>query len=446
MAALSHGIRQALRQGVLHIPPKPTLVSQTRSLFSRLLAQLTPPRHSIQPSLARPIQFSNSQPINARFSLPVKHALSRPFAPPRLPKPPAIPQNVTHVGLGTARAFHSGRPIFQNMVDNVPIATRALWEAEWDVKMKKKEARKMRRLTENKGVPKSEQMLNPNSMPLITETQSELDFYFPPEPTPAVTTHLLVPLAPTPTARLPLSTHSDGGGAHPLLPISDLAYIHSSHRLHSLRVSTLFARLDSANVWDDPGVNVDAYAFGPRHDADEKQCTILRVMFRGWNTSRVRAILGDSTEEWYSLQETQLDGHPTPASLPDVQQDACSTMHPKSPPTESAELDSYQASEVGLDDESDVLPQLPTRASASAQHDLVLPTLDFSSTFSIAANNSSPPPQPVIFLRTVSELAGDAEPASLAPFSMSSSRMDESWEYLGLSSSLLEHVEEGRRF
>lgn len=462
MAAVSLSARQ-LRQGIgvprhgpvqiqasraIHVPafapPRPSaaqrFLANTRTLFSRIVSQLTTPglSHSPQPSPIRPTQFSNSQSIHARFSLPVKHTLSRPFSPPRLPKPPVVPANVTQVGLGTARAFHSGRPIFQNMVDNVPIATRALWEAEWNAKMKKKEARRMRRAAQNKVVPKSQEMLKFKPTPVVAEPQcdaSELDVYFPVDPTPAVTTHLLVPLAPTPTARLPLSSRTDADAPHPLLPISDLAFIHTSHRLHSLRVSTLFARLDSANVWDDPGVNVDAYAFGPRHDAHEKQCTILRVTFRGWHASRVRAILGDSAEEWYSLEETHPDGRPTFVPLPDLSTD--------SPSLQSVELDSSWASEVEMDDICAVLSPPPMRASASAQHDLVLPTLDFSSVVSDATHNVPPPLQPVIFLRTASELSRDAQPFSPASELMTSPVG--SWDCLGLSSSFLQRVGEHPR-
>jgi hypothetical protein len=466
MATVSHGARHMLRQGIgvpthsarsIHISaftPRPNLptpstthriFSETRTFFSRLASHLFTPGHSsfaasAQPALIRPTQFSNSQSINARFSLPIKHALSRPFSPPRLPKPPVVPANVTQVGLGTARAFHSGRPIFQNMVENVPIATRALWEAEWDVKMKKKEARRMHRATQNKTVPQSQEMLKPKPKPVIASAQcdaSELDVYFPVGPTPAVTTHLLVPLAPTPSSRLPLSARTDGGGAHPLLPISDLTSIHTTHRLHSLRVSTLFARLDTANVWDDPGVNVDAYAFGPRHDAQEKQCTILRVTFRGWNASRVRSILGHSAEEWYSLEETHPDGRPTLVPLPDPRQDVYMHTRSKSPSLQSIEIDSGRASEVEMDDICDVLSSPPIRASASAQHDLVLPTLDFSSAFSDAVVNLPPPPQPVMFLRTVSELTRDAELVSQSSFVLPDS--EGSWECLGLNSSVGEH-------
>ncbi|KAF8432435.1 hypothetical protein L210DRAFT_2841182 [Boletus edulis BED1] len=241
---------------------------------------------------------------------------------------------------------------------------------------------------------------------------SELDVYFPIQPVPAVTTHLLVPLAPTPTARLPLSAHNDGGGAHPLLPIADLASIHTTHRLHSLRVSTLFARLDAANVWDDPGVNVDAYAFGPRHnahDTQEKQCTVLRVTFRGWNTTRVRSILGDSAEEWYSLEESHPDRHP------DLRQTVYMNTRSQSPSLESV------AREIDKVDPRDV--------PVSAQHDLVFPTLDFSD----AVDNVPPPPPPVMFLRTVSELTRDAELASQSSSVLTD--VQNSWEWVGSNSS-----------
>ncbi|KAF9228703.1 hypothetical protein BS17DRAFT_206033 [Gyrodon lividus] len=487
MSAVSHGTRH-LRQGIgiqykhgglmpaspsrsIHIPasiPRQNappsssaaqhIFSQTRTFFSRFVSHLITPgfthssvtasTHASQ-SLLRPAHYhSCAQSIKASFSLPVKHALSRPLSAPRLPKPPAVPANVTHVGLGTARAFHSGRPIFQNIVDNVPIATRTLWEAEWDVKTMKKEARKMRRATENKVVtPKSQEMLKPKPELIVSETQSEqvdvsdLEVYFPLQPTPAVTTHVLVPLAPTPTARLPLSSRTAGSTAHPLLPIPELASIHYSHHLHSLRVSTLFARLDAANVWDDPGVNVDAYAYGPR-DADnvvcEKQCTILRVTFAGWTAARVRAVIGDSAEQWCSLEQTHPDGRPALTPGSETRQDG-NLLEIETTPCNlslllSVDPDSTRASELGLEETSDEgtwdyglgLSRSPITASASAQHEFVLPTLDFSSSFAEAAHAVSLPPLPENLFRTASELARDAEtdgwllassPSSLSPAS-----------------------------
>ncbi|KAF9239707.1 hypothetical protein BU15DRAFT_61922 [Melanogaster broomeanus] len=524
MSAVLHGTRQ-LRQGIgiqckhgplptssrsIHIPaftPRPTpppipsttqrILSETRTFFSRIVSHLTAPglthssvaapTHAPQ-SLLRPAHYhSSAQSIKAGFSLPVKHALSRPFSPPRLPKPPTLPANVTHVGLGTARAFHSGRPIFQNIIDNVPIATRALWEAEWDVKMTKKEARKMRRATEKDGVtPKSQEMLKPKPQPIVAETQSEkadaseLEIYFPLEPTATVTTHVLVPLAPTPTARLPLSSRTAGSTAHPLLPIPELVSIHYSHHLHSLRVSTLFSRLDTANVWDDPGVNVDAYAYGSRDaesDAHEKQCTILRVTFAGWTAARVREVIGDGAEQWCSLEETHLAGLPAPVSGPDTMEDRnvldTETTFSDSPSLLSVDPDSAPTSE--LDETSDdgtwdygLVLSPPASASASSQHEFVLPTLDFSSSFAQAVRSVPPPPQPEMFLRTASELARDSEadgwslvssPSSLSPASSLTSsegdefpfhqrsgrrEMDAPWHSfnMGLSSSFVQQVGE----
>ncbi|KIK99732.1 hypothetical protein PAXRUDRAFT_131433 [Paxillus rubicundulus Ve08.2h10] len=476
MSAVSHGTRN-LRQGIgiqykhalappstsrsihspafiLHqTPPGPPstaqrIFSQTRTFFSRFASHLTapglthssitPPVHASQ-SLLRPVHHhSSAQSIKAGFSLPVKHALFRPLAAPRLPKPPTVSSNVTHVGLGTARAFHSARPIFQNMVDNVPIAARALWEAEWDVKKKKKAARKMRRASENKVVTlKSQEMLKPKPQSVVAETQSaqadasELEVYFPLEPTPSVATRILVPLAPTPTARLPLSSRTAGGTAHPLLPIPELASIHYSHHLHSLRVSTLFARLDAANVWDDPGVNVDAYAYGLRdvdHGTREKQCTVLRVTFSGWTAARVRAVVGGSAEQWCSLEETHLDDDPPDSvSGPDTKQYGDSIEVEITPPNLPlllrADVDSTPASELELDEISDEgtwdyglgLSQSPTTAGASAQHESIVPEVVH--------------PQPEMFLRTVSELARDA-PADgwslvSSPSSLSLSESDE---------------------
>ncbi|KIJ63303.1 hypothetical protein HYDPIDRAFT_113267 [Hydnomerulius pinastri MD-312] len=529
MSAVSHGTRH-LRQGIgiqskhglasasagrsIHTPafiPRPNpppapstaqrLFAQTRTFFTRFVSHLTEPglTHSsvvVSPhtsqSLLRPAHYhSSAQSIKSGFSLPVRHALSRPLSAPRLPKPPTLPGNVTHLGLGTARAFHSARPIFQNIVDNVPIATRALWGAEWDVRMKKKEARKMRRAKENKAVvPKSQEMLKPTgkAQSIVGETRSEqadtseLEVYFPLQITPAVTTQLLVPLAPTPTARLPLSTHTAGSTAHPLLPIPEIASTHHKHHLHSLRVSTLFAKLDAANVWDDPGVSVDAYAYGPRdghYDARERQCTVLRVTFAGWTVNRVRAVVGDGTEGWCTLEVAyrKLPASPPGSELREAESISEIEETPSnSPSILSVELDSASASALELDEASDVdtwdyglgLSPPPMSGSASSQHEFVLPTLDFSSSFTEAAHTAPPPPQPEIFLRTASELAREAEadgwsfassPSSLSPVSSLSlfdgeefpfphssgmRPMEQSWDSIGmgLSSSFVQRVGE----
>ena len=87
------------------------------------------------------------------------------------------------------------------------------------------------------------------------ELLEEAEHYFSAIVVAPVTTYLLVPLAPTPTSRIPLPLDPlppcPGPSDQPkLLPL--LSYIgsfHTSHATHSLRVSTLFTRLDQVNVW-----------------------------------------------------------------------------------------------------------------------------------------------------------------------------------------------------
>jgi hypothetical protein len=192
---------------------------------------------------------------------------------------------------------------------------------------------------------------------------------------------------------------------------------------------------------DDPGVNVDAYAYGLRdadHDTREKQCTVLRVTFAGWTAARVRAVIGGSAEQWCTLEETHLDGPPASVSDPDTKQYRdpieVEIMPSNSPSLLSVDVDSTPASELELDETSDEdtwgyglgLSQSPTTASASAQHEFVVPTLDFSSSFAEVVHAVPPPPQPEMFLRTASELARGAavdgwslvsSPSSLSPAS-----------------------------
>lgn len=451
MSAVLHGVRH-LKQGIgvptLHgptpgtsrsvhipssiphpsVPPQPTpaqrLFSQTRTLFSRFIGHLTAPgfSYTVAPrpahaskSLLRPAHYhSSTQSIRAGFSLPVKHALSRPFSAPHLPRAPTVPANVTQVGLGTARAFHSSRPIFQNMVENVPIATRALWEAEWEGKTKKQEARRLRRVKEHSAaVPKVEEKLKPRPESMLSQIKcdrvepSELDIYFPLLPVLDVTTHLLVPLAPTPTARLPLAA---GNAGHRLLPVSDIVSTSRNHGLHALRVSTLFSRLDAGDVWDDPGVSVDAYAYGPRDiagDTCERQCTVLRVAFAGWTVDRVRAIVGPTAEEWCTLEETRSSAPSSPT------QSSVETLKTWTSPLSplSTTSDDESVSELDLDEASEIETANHGIGSPSAQDEFIVPTLDFSSPFSEAAYTAPVPTlsQRETRLHAASELTDDTD-------------------------------------
>ncbi|KAG1748906.1 uncharacterized protein EDB91DRAFT_1079035 [Suillus paluster] len=522
MSAVSHGTRH-LRQGIggtkhyapgagparsIHIPAfTPPRAPQTsaaqriftnsRNLVSRFFAHLTTPglAHSasvVAPShsLVRPAHFhSTAQSVKASYSLPVRNALYRPLSLPHLPRPPRIPGNVAYVGLGTARSFHSARPIFQNVVDNVPIATRALWEAEWEFKAKKKEERRLRKAKENVAPPKTKEMLKQKQKPIVAEIPtgidiSELDHYLPQPDVPEVTTYLLVPLAPTPTARLPLSAQSTTGSStlHPLLPVSDIAAAHRMHRNHSLRVSTLFSRLDAAKVWDDPGVSVDAYAFGTSpglsdSHPNEKQCTVLRVTFAGWTDVQVRGVIGESGQGWCEPEEVYPDtlSHSSQMSAVDdakvlsSPQSVASSLELDSACVSELDFDKDAAVEVGSDfelesDEWDFGPGLAP--SPESQHNFILPTLDFSSSFAqVASPTQSWAPTPQIILRTASELAEESgnvwSPTSLSPSlscdslsdlgidaarqfpHVTESEMERSWLgiNMGLSSSFTERLE-----
>jgi len=227
-----------------------------------------------------------------------------------------IPRSVAQVGLGTARNFHSSRPIFQNLVENVPIAGRAFYEADWDVKMRrekenmlrsvkkeKKSASKPKALKISQSFAKVPTPLLEKENDTIAPSSQQLDHYFP-DPTPAVITTLLIPLAPTPTARMPLSARTQD---QQVLPWREIMHLHNMHSTHALRVSSLFSRLDAANVWE-RGVRCSAFSHGndPSHNGDAI-CTILQVEFVGWSKAEVRSVIGESGTGWCVLEESWAD-------------------------------------------------------------------------------------------------------------------------------------------
>ncbi|KAF7790972.1 hypothetical protein EIP86_001931 [Pleurotus ostreatoroseus] len=360
----------------IHIPafiPRPvvkpstslaqTFFKQTRTLLSRLVTTVTAPGIYATPAqipqALRQLHVGpgSARTIHQRLTFPTRYALSKPIGGPFLAKPPAIPRSVAQVGLGTARNFSSTRPIFQNLVDNVPVAGRAFCEADFDVKAQKGKGvmrpKKYSKEKENKSRRKNVmQPVNIVSKPAAEETKDELDHYFPAPVVPSVTTYLLIPLAPTPSSRLPLPLsppmHST---THPLLPLPELSSIHTHHGTHSLRVSTLFARLDTARVFDEPGVSCSA--FGGPHGA----CTVLEVKFAGWTEARVRSVLGEAGTGWCVLEEVQENENDN----------------------ESQAMDDA-LSEMSFDTHS-VTTTPPEQEEMDPSASFILPTLDFSASF-----------------------------------------------------------------
>ncbi|KAI0713532.1 hypothetical protein C8Q76DRAFT_693423 [Earliella scabrosa] len=368
---------------------------QTRNLISRFVAHLTAPStlrtplHLHVAANARPFHMSAARmpTIQERLSLPARHILSKPLAVPFLPRPPAVPRHISQVGLGTARNFSSGRPIFQHLVENVPVYARAFNEADWEIRIEEErqrlrmEKQKARRVA--KEMKKAKAPLRPLKQnvvaapaPGVAESQKEeFDHYFPAPTSPEVTTHLLIPLAPTPTSRLPLPLNPPAmSSTHPLLPLDVIASMHASHGTHALRVSTVFARLDVAKVFDEPGVHCEA-----RGDPSGL-CTVLEVRFEGWTAHKVRGVLGEAGTGWCVLEEVWHDQAHAEAEEMDAALEALSTSGSES--MHDADLSLSGLSGINGSWGSN------THGIDPAQS-FVLPTLDFSASFS--GSSWSPP-------------------------------------------------------
>jgi hypothetical protein len=299
-------------------PPAPTasaaqrVAKTTRTLVSRFFAHLTTPgtlRVPVQAGATRGLQHvaTRAPGISQGLSLPVRHALSRPLGVPHLPRAPVVPRSVTQVGLGCARAFHSARPVFQALADNVPVGVRALIEADLDLHGAKASGKTIAKMPKAVKKAKRKQMMKENAAPrassskaqepkIETTIEEDMEHYFPVQAIAPVTTHVLIPLAPTPSGRRPLQERPPE-----YLPMASFWSMHASYEMHSLRVSSLFSRLDHAQVWNDPGVRCSADAIGDR----DGNCTLLRITFEGWTEERVRALLGDAGKGWCQIEEVQ---------------------------------------------------------------------------------------------------------------------------------------------
>jgi len=141
------------------------------------------------------------------------------------------------------------------------------------------------------------------------------------------------------------------------LPLAALLEIHDSHEVHSLRVSSLFQRLDTADVWS-RGAVCSGYAssVGPRG-----VCTILKIEFVGWSKAAVRGIIGESGTGWCVLEETM------------------GVTGPEIPFDDDGDLSDTSSivSEIGFEDP---VPSPPAGVTNSTRS-FVFPTLDFSSAF-----------------------------------------------------------------
>jgi len=259
--------------------------------------------------------------------------------------------------LGTARNFHSSRPLFQNLVENVPIAARTFTEADWQLENKGKQQIKMAKRKETHDRTKTKQVAKPVERKLqpVSETQAEFDRYFSAQPA-TVVTNLLVPLAPTPSSRQPLSSAPSPS----LIPLSILLEVHGSHELHSLRVSSLFSRLDAAKVWGDPGVSCSVYG------DPSGLASIMKIEFKGWTKAQIRAVLGDAGKGWCLMEEFGVEDVPESAPL----SPALSGI--------SAPFSGCSTPPYWFDEEDSLTGDPPPEFDVDPSNSLVIPSLELS--------------------------------------------------------------------
>jgi hypothetical protein len=102
----------------------------------------------------------NILPIHQTFKIQARQAVRRPFSTYSLPKAPGLaPRFAFGVGLGTARNFYSSRPIFHNLVENVPVSLRIFTEVDCELRTKGKRPVKMTERKETTDVNKTKEMI-----------------------------------------------------------------------------------------------------------------------------------------------------------------------------------------------------------------------------------------------------------------------------------------------
>ena len=405
-------------QAALHTPSSGSaprnsinkLLSFSRNIFQQFYTHLTTPglkaihlpdSHPLHTSFLRGSTIQSRLSTAARYSLK-NNALKRQASTflPRGPGPvPPRLGGVAEVGLGVARNFSTGRPIFQHLAENVPVAVRALYESDLDLELMKRNDRK-RLVAPYASVTKTNEKIKPlqkfpKHKTIAEQTKQadllgEVEHYFSSAAVAPVTTYLLIPLAPTAVSSRPGSSQDPR-----LLPsLSYIGSLHESHATHTLRVSSLFTRLDQANVWA-RGVQCSAYSQGSAHrkrpeasedddPSEEGVCTFLKVEFVGWSKAEVRSIIGESGTGWCVLEEVLNEED---EGLTDI-----GTLSPGLSEEELSNESLALSSGVEMSDPSE---------------SFIIPTLDFSSSFNSTPSSSHDSPSNDLFTTVPSGMAND---------------------------------------
>ncbi|KIY48284.1 hypothetical protein FISHEDRAFT_73848 [Fistulina hepatica ATCC 64428] len=304
----------------IHTVPHPPVSSgsfleRARIVLNRFVGHLTAPgigvhtaRHGLHSQAYSAAQSTRAHHIYSKLSLPARNAVHSDMAYRNvqrhafLPRaPPAPPCTVAHVGLGMARNFSTARPIFQNLVENVPVVARSFCEVDLDAKSTKPKRRVANKQKEDKVKslrPKAPRVALQKMDVASAMHGPEMEHCFPAPVVPQVTTQLLVPLQATPSGRVPLPAFTP---ERPLLvPLPEMAAIMDQHELHRLRIASLWDRLDAGRVWD-RGATCSTYSY-MQHGV-QSACTVLEIEFTGWTMAQVRSVIGESGTGWCVLEE-----------------------------------------------------------------------------------------------------------------------------------------------
>lgn len=335
------------------------VIDTARNALTRLLYGTNPGSVSNPQAFRRAIH--TVQPIRNQFSYPVRHALSN--SPLSFARPPVVQRKITDVGLGTARKFSTARPIFQHLAQNVPVTGRSMYGMDLDLKKKKARRLVSKKLAQEEKTMKTQEKTKPRH-----SLEESFDRYFSVEHAVGeISAILTVPLTPFDAPQTSAS-HSGKQTGHSFLPLHDMSRTIHSHGNHSLRISTLFRKLDQAKVWD-RGAHYEAFGSVPAltesWTPQSALCTSLRIVFDGWSADMVRSVIGEAGQDWCILEERvtrDTDGHVGPNS---VESSRAST-----PPPENVWL---------------------------AGPELVMPSIDFSSAFLGQTENYSASPHQMQF-------------------------------------------------
>lgn len=344
------------------------LFSQTKTAVGRYFALLSAPARVGVATTSGSIHNgahlarSNAPSIQQTFSAQARQAVGRPFGAYHIPKAPGVaPRSISQVGLGTARNFHSSRPLFQNLVENAPMSLRAFTEADWELESNGKQPAKVAKRKETPQVKKTKEMTKPiekRAQP-VPETPVEFDHYFVAPPV-EVTTNLFIPLAPTPSSRQPLPSIPSPS----LIPLSILLDVHASYELHSIRVSSLFSRLGAARVWVDPGVSCSVGG------DPSGLASIMKIEFKGWNKAQVQTVLGDAGKGWCMMQEFGMEDLPDSAPPSPSLSGILSGV--------STPLSGYSTPPFGFDEEDFIADNPSSEYDVDPSNSLEIPALDLS--------------------------------------------------------------------